>query len=89
MVDEAYSSGQFLCGLDHQGSLCISMFTGSLTEEVRALEEEIEAVKDKVDDPMICEKIRQFIYAPREIQDMLKADAGWLLSSYDRSVLIS
>jgi hypothetical protein len=54
------------------------MFTGSLTEEVRALEEEIEAVKEKVEDPMICEKIRQFVYAPREIQDMLKADAGML-----------
>jgi hypothetical protein len=58
------------------------MFTGSLTEEVRAVEEEIEAVKEKVDDPMICEKIRQFIYAPREIQDMLKADAGPLPPSF-------
>ncbi|KAJ7781216.1 hypothetical protein B0H16DRAFT_1658847 [Mycena metata] len=56
-------------------SLLQRMFTGSLTEEVRALEEEIEAVKEKVEDPMICEKIRQFVYAPREIQDMLKADA--------------
>ncbi|KAJ7095405.1 hypothetical protein B0H15DRAFT_968044 [Mycena belliarum] len=56
-------------------SLLQRMFTGSLTEEVRALEEEIDAVKDKVDDPMICEKIKQFVYAPREIQDMLKADA--------------
>ncbi|KAF7352768.1 PX-domain-containing protein [Mycena venus] len=57
-------------------SLLQRMFTGSLTEEVRALEEEIEAVKEKVEDPMICEKIRQFVYAPREIQDMLKADAA-------------
>ncbi|KAK7061740.1 PX-domain-containing protein [Favolaschia claudopus] len=57
-------------------SLLQRMFTGSLTEEVRALEEEIEAVKEKVDDPMISEKIRQFVYAPREIQDMLKADAA-------------
>ncbi|KAJ7638835.1 hypothetical protein FB45DRAFT_1023592 [Roridomyces roridus] len=57
-------------------SLLQRMFTGSLSEEVRALEEEIEAVKEKVDDPMICEKIRQFVYAPREIQDMLKADAA-------------
>lgn len=52
------------------------MFTSSLTEEVKALEEDIEAVKDKVDDPIMCEKVRQFVYAPREIQDMLKADAG-------------
>ncbi|KAF7332229.1 hypothetical protein MKEN_00103900 [Mycena kentingensis (nom. inval.)] len=57
-------------------SLLQRMFTGSLTEEVRALEEEIDAVKVKVDDAMICEKIRQFVYAPREIQDMLRADAS-------------
>jgi hypothetical protein len=52
------------------------MFTSSLTEEVKALEVEIEAVKEKVDDPIMCAKIRQFVYAPREIQDLYKADAG-------------
>lgn len=54
------------------------MFTSSLTEEVKVLEEDIEAVKEKVDDPVMCEKIRLFVYAPREIQDMYKADAGKL-----------
>ncbi|KAJ3508861.1 hypothetical protein NLJ89_g5523 [Agrocybe chaxingu] len=57
-------------------SLLQRMFTSSLTEEVKALEEEIEAVKDKVDDPVMCEKIRQFVYAPRDIQNMFKADAA-------------
>ncbi|PPQ71363.1 hypothetical protein CVT24_011749 [Panaeolus cyanescens] len=57
-------------------SLLQRMFTSSLTEEVRSLEAEIEAVKDKVDDPMMCAKIRQFVYAPREIQAMFKADAA-------------
>lgn len=52
------------------------MFTSSLTEEVQALEKDIEAVKDKVEDPVMCEKVRLFVYAPREIQDMYKADAG-------------
>lgn len=52
------------------------MFTSSLTEEVKVLEEEIAAVKDKVDDPIMCAKIRQFVYAPREIQEMFKIDAG-------------
>ena len=52
------------------------MFTSSLTEEVKALEVDIEAVKEKVDDPIMCTKIRQFVYAPREIQDLYKADAG-------------
>ncbi|KAF9567302.1 hypothetical protein CPC08DRAFT_740197 [Agrocybe pediades] len=57
-------------------SLLQRMFTSSLTEEVKTLEEEIEAVKDKVDDPIMCAKIRQFIYAPREIQNMFKEDAA-------------
>ncbi|TEB30268.1 hypothetical protein FA13DRAFT_1792719 [Coprinellus micaceus] len=56
-------------------SLLQRMFTSSLTEEVRSIEEEIEAVKDKVDDPVMCDKIRQFVYAPREIQEMFKMDA--------------
>ncbi|EIN10638.1 hypothetical protein PUNSTDRAFT_142609 [Punctularia strigosozonata HHB-11173 SS5] len=56
-------------------SLLQRMFTSSLTEEVKALEEDIEAVKDKVDDPVLCEKVRIFVYAPPEIQAIYKADA--------------
>ena len=48
-----------------------------MQEEVRALGEDIEMVKEKVDDPVICEKIRQFVYAPSEIQAIYRADAGW------------
>ncbi|KZT24480.1 hypothetical protein NEOLEDRAFT_1179166 [Neolentinus lepideus HHB14362 ss-1] len=58
-----------------QKSLLQRMFTSSLAEEVRALEEDIEAVKDKVDDPLLCEKIKLFVYAPKEIQYIYKADA--------------
>ncbi|KAG7096935.1 hypothetical protein E1B28_004334 [Marasmius oreades] len=57
-------------------SLLQRMFTGSLTEEVKQLEEEIEAVKAKVEDPVMCEKIRQFVYASREIQTTYKSDAA-------------
>ncbi|KAF9462670.1 hypothetical protein BDZ94DRAFT_1260957 [Collybia nuda] len=57
-------------------SLLQRMFTSSLSEEVKALEADIEAVKDKVDDPMMCAKVKQFVYAPREIQDMYKVDAA-------------
>ncbi|KAG5652462.1 hypothetical protein H0H81_004958 [Sphagnurus paluster] len=57
-------------------SLLQRMFTSSLTEEVKSLETDIEAVKEKIDDPIMCAKIRQFVYAPREIQDMYKADAA-------------
>lgn len=56
------------------------MFTGSLMEEVKALEEDIESVKTKVDDPAMCEKVRLFISAPREIQAIFKADAGTYIS---------
>ena len=45
-------------------------------EEVRALEEDIESVRGKVEDPQICEKVRLFVYAPPEIQAIYKADAG-------------
>ncbi|KAI0081790.1 hypothetical protein K474DRAFT_1694834 [Panus rudis PR-1116 ss-1] len=57
-------------------SLLQRMFTGSLMEEVKALEEDIEAVKAKVDDPVLCEKVRLFVNAPREIQAIYKADAA-------------
>ncbi|KAJ3857420.1 hypothetical protein EV368DRAFT_30340 [Lentinula lateritia] len=57
-------------------SLAQRMFTGSLFEEVKELEDEIQAVKTKVDDPVMCEKIKRFVDAPKEIQDALKADAG-------------
>jgi hypothetical protein len=52
------------------------MFTSSLTEEVKLLEEEIQAVVKKIDDPVICTKIRQFVYASRDVQNMFKEDAS-------------
>ena len=52
------------------------MFTGSLLEEVKALEEDIESVRGKVEDHQICEKVKLFVYAPPEIQAIYKADAG-------------
>ncbi|KAI0053525.1 hypothetical protein FA95DRAFT_447304 [Auriscalpium vulgare] len=57
-------------------SLLQRMFTSSLQEEVKALEEDIEAVKDKIDDPVMCEKVRIFVYAPQEIQALYKSDAA-------------
>ncbi|KZV65784.1 hypothetical protein PENSPDRAFT_637776 [Peniophora sp. CONT] len=56
-------------------SLLQRMFTSSLYEDVKGIQEEIQAVMDKVDDPMLCEKIRTFVYAPREIQAIYRADA--------------
>ncbi|KAG2077394.1 hypothetical protein BDR04DRAFT_1148155 [Suillus decipiens] len=56
-------------------SLLQRMFSSSLTEEVTIIEEDIEAVKAKVDDSVICEKLRLFVNAPREIQDTYRMDA--------------
>ena len=52
------------------------MFTSSLNEEVKSLEEDIEAVKYNVDYPVMCEKVRQFVYANKEIQAIYKDDSG-------------
>ncbi|KAL1747217.1 hypothetical protein HDZ31DRAFT_80584 [Schizophyllum fasciatum] len=57
-------------------SLLQRMFSSSLSEEARQIEEEIEAVKAKVDDPVICQKVRRFVYAPKEIQDIHRQDAA-------------
>ncbi|KAF8463763.1 hypothetical protein JB92DRAFT_3086290 [Gautieria morchelliformis] len=57
-------------------SLLQRMFTSNLSEEVKALQEDIDAVRDKVEDPIMCEKIRLFVYAPLEIQTLFKADAA-------------
>ncbi|KAI0340931.1 hypothetical protein BDW22DRAFT_1359779 [Trametopsis cervina] len=57
-------------------SLLQRMFTGSLMEEVKSLEEDIESVKEKVEDPVLCEKVRLFVNAPQEIQSIYKADAA-------------
>ncbi|KAI0092424.1 hypothetical protein BDY19DRAFT_924281 [Irpex rosettiformis] len=56
-------------------SLLQRMFTGSLMEEVKALEEDIEAIKQKVEDPLLCEKVRLYVNAPLEIQSIYKLDA--------------
>ncbi|KAG8834897.1 hypothetical protein FRC17_006444 [Serendipita sp. 399] len=53
-----------------------SMFTSSLFEESKALQEDIAAVADKVGDPALCGKIRQFVYAPKEIQAFYRSEAS-------------
>ncbi len=63
-----------------------SMFTSSLNEEVKSLEEDIEAVKEKVDDPVICEKVRQFVYGPKEIQATYKSDSGIFIPNQRRTL---
>jgi hypothetical protein len=52
------------------------MFSSSLTEDVRLLAEDIETVAEKVDDPVLCQKVEQFAKAPFEIQEIYRKDAG-------------
>lgn len=52
------------------------MFSQSLTEDVRYLNEDIHAVAEKVDDPVLCQKIAQYVAAPFEIQEQIRRDAG-------------
>jgi NADPH:quinone reductase-like Zn-dependent oxidoreductase len=72
-----------------QKSLLQRMFSSSLQEEARALEEDIDAVADKIDDPVIVEKVRRFVYASKEVHAAAKAEASasahWRFCSWGRS----
>ena len=52
------------------------MFSTSLTEDVRLISEDIEALQEKIEDPVICQKIEQYASAPYEIQDFYRRDAA-------------
>lgn len=66
------------------------MFTSSLFEESKSLQEDIAAVAEKVNDPAMCEKVRQFVYGPKEIQSIYREDAGKLFftSSHENGLII-
>lgn len=63
-----------------------SMFSTSLNEDVRFLQEDIQAVMDKIDDPVLCQKIEQYANSSFEIQEVFRKDAG---ERHCRSVLIA
>jgi hypothetical protein len=52
------------------------MFSTSLAEDVRYLTEDIVAVQDKIDDPIICQKIEQYANAPFAVQEKLRREVG-------------
>jgi len=55
------------------------MFSSSLTEDVRLIDEDIDIVSEKIDDPVLCQKVQQFAEAPMEIQEIYRKDAGKLV----------
>lgn len=52
------------------------MFSSQLTEDVRLIAEDIEGLQEKIEDPVLCQKIEQYASAPHEIQDIYRRDAG-------------
>ncbi|GMK60115.1 hypothetical protein CspeluHIS016_0903320 [Cutaneotrichosporon spelunceum] len=56
-------------------SLLQRMFSQSLTEDVRYLAEDIQAVQDKIDDLVLCQKVEQYVTSPFEIQEIFREDA--------------
>jgi hypothetical protein len=58
-----------------QRSLLQRMFSSSLQEEARELSEVIAAVSEKIGDEVLCEKIRLYVNAPLEVQQVFKDDA--------------
>ncbi|PWN28815.1 hypothetical protein BDZ90DRAFT_208233, partial [Jaminaea rosea] len=58
-----------------QRSLLQRMFSSSLQEEARDLQEMVNAVRAKVEDEVLCEKVRLFVYAPPDVQQVYRDDA--------------
>jgi len=52
------------------------MFSSTLSEEVRAVQEDIDAVAERIDNPSICQKIDKYVNAPFEVQTVYRRDAG-------------
>lgn len=46
------------------------------------LDEDIEILQDKIDDPVLCQKIEQYAKAPFAIQEMFRKDAGKFSSRF-------
>ncbi|RXK42559.1 PX domain-containing protein [Tremella mesenterica] len=57
-------------------SLLQKMFSQSLTEDIRLIAEDIQTVMDKIDDPVLCQKIQQYTDAPYDIQELFRKDAA-------------
>lgn len=58
-----------------QRSLLQRMFSSSLQEEAKELSEMVTAVKSKVEDDVLSEKVRLFVYAPQDVQAQYRSDA--------------
>lgn len=57
-------------------SLLQRMFSSSLTEDVRLLQEDINTMYERIDDPALCRKIELYVHAPYEVQEIYRSDAA-------------
>lgn len=57
-------------------SLLQRMFSSGLSDEARELREDAGMVARKIADEVMCAKVQNFVDAPKEIQDIYRADAG-------------
>jgi hypothetical protein len=57
-------------------SLLQMMFSSQLNDEVKELKEDMEKVAAKVEDDRLVQKVKNYVNAPKEIQQFYKADAG-------------
>lgn len=62
-------------------SLLQKIFSSGLTEEARELKSQADMVIVKIDDERMVEKVRRFVNAPKEIQDIYRIDAGQFIPS--------
>lgn len=56
--------------------MVVSMFSSTLSEEVRAVQEDIDTVAERIDNPSICQKIDKYVNAPFDVQTVYRRDAG-------------
>jgi hypothetical protein len=73
---QRYARSVVLVLLPRADPILNSMFSSTLADEVRAVQEDIDSVAERVDNPGICQKIEQYVNAPFEIQTMYRRDAG-------------
>jgi len=59
-----------------QSSLLQRIFTSGLNEEVKEIKEDMRLVAEKINDPLLIQKVDNYILAPREVQAFYKAEAG-------------
>lgn len=65
-------------------SLLQRIISGNMQEEVSEYKREIADIEAVIDDPLLCEKIRNYVYAPRSVISQIFPDDGMSFSRQTR-----